>query len=107
MKIELIQTEAERMLDSSNVIVKLDGREVQCVQSINVEFDARNHIPLVTMTIIPTELKVDLDGEPVRPLGKVVQGLAEGHIHCSKNDEPQIIPDDTGPNGMFPENKEE
>ncbi len=91
------------MLAADNVIVKIDGKEVQCVESINIQFDAKEHTPRVIMTIIPTELKVSLDGQPLMQLGGVCQQLAEGHINCRKNDMPQIMPDDVNEAGMFPE----
>lgn len=96
MKVELMQTTDHRMLAADNVTVKLDNKEVSCVESINVIFDAQKHTPRVIMTIIPTELVVSLDGKPLMTIeewGKENYRVA-GHDNYQKNDHPQIIPDD-------------
>lgn len=88
MKVELLQITNDRMLASDNITVKLNGQECDAVVKAELQFDATNHTPRVILTIIPTELKVDLDGNCLLEFGK------KGHANYRKNDEVQIYPDD-------------
>jgi len=88
MKVELLQTTKDRMLASDNVMVKLDGKECDAVIKAELRFDAAEHTPRVVLTIIPTELVVNLDGKALLPWGE------DGHANYRKNDEAQILPDD-------------
>lgn len=94
MKVELLQSSKDKMLASDNITVKLDGRECDAVIRAELVFDAEKHVPVVTLSLIPTELTVTMDGRPLLTLGKIVEHLPEGHVNYRKNDEVQILPDD-------------
>jgi len=82
------------MLASDNITVKLDGKECDAVVKAELRFDATEHTPRVVLTIIPTELVVDLNGKPLLTTSPGGQHLPEGHTNYRKNDDVQIYPDD-------------
>jgi len=49
------------VLTPADIHVKLDGKEIPHVQRIELIIDARGGLPKIVLTMIPTELVIDLD----------------------------------------------
>jgi len=88
MKVELLQITGDKMLAADNIEVRLDGKHCECVTRAELVFDAQDHTPRVTLTIIPTDLQVFLDGKPVFTIPEF------GHINYKQHNKEQIFPDD-------------
>ena len=72
MDIEISQVNDEEYLTTQNVQVLLNGEAQPHITSAKVELDADSVIPRVILTIIPSQLKVSVDGKTIMKYEKML-----------------------------------
>lgn len=63
MKVEIGKIDHNKCLTNDNVIVKINDKEVEGLLDFNIGIAGSSKVASVTLTFIPTELELNLNGK--------------------------------------------